>query len=47
MEVLQYNDVSFETLASAFPEILSPHVEFSQRLKIEGKMTYLGILRDN
>ncbi|KAM8837897.1 5-taurinomethyluridine-[tRNA] synthase subunit MTO1, mitochondrial [Spinachia spinachia] len=35
MEVLQYNNVSFEMLASAFPESLSPHVEFSQRLKIE------------
>lgn len=37
MEVLQYNDVTFEMLASAFPECLSPHMEFSQRLKIEGK----------
>ncbi|XP_042363961.1 protein MTO1 homolog, mitochondrial [Plectropomus leopardus] len=35
MEVLQYNDVSFEMLASAFPESLSAHLEFSQRLKIE------------
>ncbi|XP_038591954.1 protein MTO1 homolog, mitochondrial [Micropterus salmoides] len=35
MDVLQYNDVSFEMLASAFPECLSPHMEFSQRLKIE------------
>ncbi|XP_037319128.2 protein MTO1 homolog, mitochondrial [Pungitius pungitius] len=35
MEVLQYNDVTFEMLASAFPESLSPHMEFSQRLKIE------------
>ncbi|XP_070783171.1 protein MTO1 homolog, mitochondrial [Enoplosus armatus] len=35
MDVLQYNDVSFEMLASAFPECLSPYVEFSQRLKIE------------
>ncbi|KAF1373908.1 hypothetical protein PFLUV_G00243810 [Perca fluviatilis] len=35
MDVLQYNDVSFEMLASAFPECLLPHMEFSQRLKIE------------
>ncbi|XP_044035373.1 protein MTO1 homolog, mitochondrial isoform X2 [Siniperca chuatsi] len=35
MHVLQYNDVSFEMLASAFPECLSPYLEFSQRLKIE------------
>ncbi|XP_035525524.1 protein MTO1 homolog, mitochondrial [Morone saxatilis] len=35
MAVLQYNDVSFEMLASAFPECLSPYMEFSQRLKIE------------
>lgn len=35
MDVLQYNDVSFEMLASAFPEGLSPYMEFSQRLKIE------------
>ncbi|KAA8581604.1 hypothetical protein FQN60_003185 [Etheostoma spectabile] len=35
MDMLQYNDVSFEMLASAFPECLSPHMEFSQRLKIE------------
>ncbi|XP_034415107.1 protein MTO1 homolog, mitochondrial [Cyclopterus lumpus] len=35
MDVLRYNDVSFEMLASAFPECLSHHMEFSQRLKIE------------
>ncbi|XP_059180822.1 protein MTO1 homolog, mitochondrial isoform X2 [Centropristis striata] len=35
MEVLQYNDVSFEMLASAFPECLSSHKEFAQRIKIE------------
>ncbi|XP_056286547.1 protein MTO1 homolog, mitochondrial [Pseudoliparis swirei] len=35
MEVLQYNEASFEMLASAFPERLSRHMEFSQRLKIE------------
>ncbi|XP_037611716.1 protein MTO1 homolog, mitochondrial [Sebastes umbrosus] len=34
-DVLQYNNVSFEMLASAFPECLSPHMEFAQRLKIE------------
>lgn len=33
--MLQYKDVSFEMLASAFPECLSPYMEFSQRLKIE------------
>lgn len=37
--MLQYKDVSFEMLASAFPECLSPYMEFSQRLKIEGKDT--------
>ncbi|XP_034050416.1 protein MTO1 homolog, mitochondrial [Thalassophryne amazonica] len=35
MHVLQYNDMTFEMLASAFPECLSPYLEFSQRLKIE------------
>ncbi|XP_030257172.1 5-taurinomethyluridine-[tRNA] synthase subunit MTO1, mitochondrial isoform X2 [Sparus aurata] len=35
MNMLQYNDVSFEMLASAYPECLSPYMEFSQRLKIE------------
>nr|XP_046232275.1 protein MTO1 homolog, mitochondrial [Scatophagus argus] len=35
MQVLQYNDVSFERLASIFPECLSPYTEFSQRLNIE------------
>ncbi|KAM4623720.1 5-taurinomethyluridine-[tRNA] synthase subunit MTO1, mitochondrial [Polymixia lowei] len=35
MDVLRYNDASFEMLASAFPECLSPYTEFSQRLKIE------------
>ncbi|XP_028990657.1 protein MTO1 homolog, mitochondrial isoform X2 [Betta splendens] len=34
-DVLQYNTVSFEMLASAFPDTLSPYMEFSQRLKIE------------
>lgn len=35
MEVLQYKDVTFEMLASLFPELLSSYMEFSQRLKIE------------
>ncbi|XP_043959175.1 protein MTO1 homolog, mitochondrial isoform X2 [Gambusia affinis] len=35
MDLLQYKDVSFEMLASVFPECLSPYMEFSQRLKIE------------
>lgn len=37
VDVLQYNDVSFEMLATAFQECLSSYTEFSQRLKIEGK----------
>nr|XP_057918343.1 protein MTO1 homolog, mitochondrial isoform X2 [Doryrhamphus excisus] len=35
LELLQYNDVSFEMLAAAFPECLSAYREFAQRLKIE------------
>ncbi|XP_061613269.1 protein MTO1 homolog, mitochondrial isoform X2 [Phyllopteryx taeniolatus] len=35
LEMLQYDDVSFEVVASVFPECLSPYTEFSQRLKIE------------
>uniref|UniRef100_A0A3B3CQF5 Mitochondrial tRNA translation optimization 1 n=1 Tax=Oryzias melastigma TaxID=30732 RepID=A0A3B3CQF5_ORYME len=35
MELLQYKELSFEMLASVFPERLSPYLEFSQRLKIE------------
>nr|XP_020479013.1 protein MTO1 homolog, mitochondrial isoform X2 [Monopterus albus] len=35
VDLLQYRDVSFEMLASAFPECLSRFTEFSQRLKIE------------
>lgn len=34
IEVLQYNQVSFEMLASVFPHLL-PYKDFSQRLKIE------------
>lgn len=37
LDLLQYNDVTFEMLASAFPESLSSYMEFAQRLKIEGK----------
>lgn len=36
-DLLRYGDVTFEMLASAFPETLSSYTEFSQRLKIEGK----------
>lgn len=35
IEVLQYSQVSFEMLASVFPEQLLPYKELSQRLKIE------------
>ncbi|XP_038132732.1 protein MTO1 homolog, mitochondrial [Cyprinodon tularosa] len=35
MDLLQYKDVSFEMLASVFPENLSEYMEFSERLKIE------------
>uniref|UniRef100_A0A8C7UNR1 tRNA uridine 5-carboxymethylaminomethyl modification enzyme C-terminal subdomain domain-containing protein n=1 Tax=Oncorhynchus mykiss TaxID=8022 RepID=A0A8C7UNR1_ONCMY len=35
LDLLQYKDVSFEMLASAFPECLSQYFEYSQRLKIE------------
>ncbi|XP_027901032.1 5-taurinomethyluridine-[tRNA] synthase subunit MTO1, mitochondrial isoform X2 [Xiphophorus couchianus] len=35
MDLLQYKDVSFEMLASVFPESLASYMEFSQRLKIE------------
>ncbi|XP_062331613.1 protein MTO1 homolog, mitochondrial isoform X2 [Osmerus eperlanus] len=35
VDLLQYKDVSFQMLASAFPECLSPYLEFAQRLKIE------------
>ncbi|XP_034563759.1 protein MTO1 homolog, mitochondrial [Notolabrus celidotus] len=34
-DLLQYKDVTFEMLASTFPECLSPYMEFGQRLKIE------------
>lgn len=37
MDLLQYKDVSFEMLASVSPDCLLPYMEFSQRLKIEGK----------
>ncbi|CAL8303389.1 unnamed protein product [Lota lota] len=35
MELLQYNDITYDTLAAAFPQSLAPFLEFSQRLKIE------------
>ncbi|XP_049615522.1 protein MTO1 homolog, mitochondrial isoform X1 [Syngnathus scovelli] len=35
LQILQYNDATFEMLASILPERLSPYTEFSQRLKIE------------
>ncbi|MCI4383932.1 hypothetical protein PGIGA_G00032500 [Pangasianodon gigas] len=34
-EMLQHKEVSFEMLASIFPEIFAPYLEFSQRIKIE------------
>ena len=37
VDLLQYNNVSFEMLASVFPQCFSPYTEFAQRLKIEGK----------
>ncbi|XP_023659465.1 protein MTO1 homolog, mitochondrial isoform X2 [Paramormyrops kingsleyae] len=36
LELLEYKDVTFEMLASAFPGCLSAYLEFSKRLKIEG-----------
>ncbi|XP_074520161.1 5-taurinomethyluridine-[tRNA] synthase subunit MTO1, mitochondrial [Halichoeres trimaculatus] len=35
VDLLQYKDVTFDMLASVFPECLSPYMEFGQRLKIE------------
>lgn len=35
VELLQYKDVSFEMLATCYPECLSPYMEFAQRIKIE------------
>lgn len=37
-ELLQYKDVSFQMLASAFPELLAPYLEFSERIKVEGNV---------
>ncbi|XP_063077324.1 protein MTO1 homolog, mitochondrial [Engraulis encrasicolus] len=34
-DVLQYKYITFKMLATAFPEVFSPHLEFAQRLKIE------------
>ncbi|XP_049320748.1 protein MTO1 homolog, mitochondrial isoform X2 [Astyanax mexicanus] len=36
-EMLLYTDVSFSMLASTFPDLLSPYLEFAERIKIEGK----------
>lgn len=36
-EMLQHKHVSFEMLASVFPEMFAPYLEFSQRIKIEGE----------
>lgn len=41
LAVLQYSQVSYQMLASCFPEVLGPFVEFSQRLKIEGDESFL------
>lgn len=35
--MLQHKEVSFEMLASIFPEIFILYLEFSQRIKIEGE----------
>ncbi|XP_067285540.1 protein MTO1 homolog, mitochondrial [Pseudorasbora parva] len=35
VEVLQYKDISFQMIASAFPELSGPYLEFSERLKVE------------
>ncbi|XP_076008142.1 5-taurinomethyluridine-[tRNA] synthase subunit MTO1, mitochondrial [Genypterus blacodes] len=35
MDLLRYNEVTFEMLATFFPERLSAYMEFAQRLKIE------------
>lgn len=40
VEMLQYKDVSFQMLASAFPELSGPYLEFSERLKVEGNITF-------
>uniref|UniRef100_W5LM99 Mitochondrial tRNA translation optimization 1 n=1 Tax=Astyanax mexicanus TaxID=7994 RepID=W5LM99_ASTMX len=34
-EMLLYTDVSFSMLASTFPDLLSPYLEFAERIKIE------------
>lgn len=35
VEVLQYKDVTFQMLASSFQELFGPHLEISERLKVE------------
>jgi len=44
LEVLQYKDVSYQMLASAFPELSSLYLEFSERLKVEGNRTFQIII---
>lgn len=46
MEVLQYGDVSYEMLASCYPKILSPYMEFAERLKIEGDQGFVHMYMD-
>lgn len=36
-EMLQHKEVSFDMLASVFPETFASFLEFSQRIKIEGE----------
>lgn len=43
--MLRHNNVTFERLASVFPERLSQCMEFSQRIKIEGNCKSLISLR--
>lgn len=42
--MLQYKEISFQMLASAFPELLAPYLEFSERIKVEGNIIFLIIL---
>lgn len=41
--MLHYKDVSFQMLASAFPELLAPYLEFSERIKVEGSIIFQNI----
>lgn len=38
--ILQHYQLSYQRLASCFPEVLWPFAEFSERLKIEGESTF-------